>query len=167
MLKFVASAEGDPSRVMVGLGLSRENCTRLLAGMPIAIDVLELLREGTSHGKSLANGRVEKIFIIGGENEDELERTVMRGRAVAVDAATEDQAAMNKIKAWLRVQGEESQKCAREACDHQVHRSQRCVHRQSGKIYCASCMKKINEGLSEPLVVLERDPPKADAPVSE
>ena len=43
MIKFFAEREGRP---MIGLGLSRANCKKLLQGKPIFIDTKVMLRDG-------------------------------------------------------------------------------------------------------------------------
>lgn len=54
------AAEGKDGRRLIGLGLSRENCARLLMGYPIIVDGAELGHEGL------------EIFIFGGDTEEEM-----------------------------------------------------------------------------------------------
>jgi hypothetical protein len=62
MLKFLAEKDGRP---MLGLGLSRGNCKKLLDGKPIFID-LKVMMADVSPVPDLSEATV---LIFGGENE--------------------------------------------------------------------------------------------------
>lgn len=67
MIRFSADANG---RFIIGIGLSRENCKRLLEGKPIAIDMAEMGGKG-------------ELLIMAGETEqamyDELRKAGVLG----------------------------------------------------------------------------------------
>lgn len=67
MIKFLADRDGRP---MLGLGLSRGNCERLLQGKPIFIDLKVMMFEcADKHDMNNAT-----IFIFGGETEEQMQR---------------------------------------------------------------------------------------------
>lgn len=66
MIKFVATKEGRP---MLGLGLSRGNCERLLEGKPIFIDLKVLLMRS----ECPPDMNDATILIFGGEDEESMQ----------------------------------------------------------------------------------------------
>jgi hypothetical protein len=62
MIKFLAERNG---RLMIGLGLSRENCRKLLEGKPIFID-LKVMMMDVKEVPNLSDGT---ILIFGGKDE--------------------------------------------------------------------------------------------------
>ncbi len=72
MIKFLASSEGRP---MIGLGLSRGNCEKLLQGKPIFIDLKVMAYQ--TEGSPLDTNEAT-ILIFGGESEDEMQREMRR-----------------------------------------------------------------------------------------
>lgn len=69
MIKFFAEKEGRP---MIGLGLSRGNCEKLLEGKPIFIDLKVMLMDI----EEVPDINEATILIFGGETEDEMVRTI-------------------------------------------------------------------------------------------
>jgi hypothetical protein len=63
MIKFLAERDGRP---MLGFGLSRGNCEKLLEGKPIFVD-LKLMLEGLLNGTKPINDTT--VLIFGGETE--------------------------------------------------------------------------------------------------
>ena len=63
MIKFLAERDGRP---MIGLGLSRGNCERLLANKPIFIDLKVMAMDLNPP----PNFNEATILIFGGEDED-------------------------------------------------------------------------------------------------
>jgi hypothetical protein len=61
MIKFAAESRANGNKV-IGLGLSRENCRRLLEGQPILVDGVEVNCPGV------------EILLFAGETEAELVR---------------------------------------------------------------------------------------------
>ncbi len=74
MIKFHGTSPDD--REMLGLGLSRKNCERLLAGQPIFIDLDKM----ASAGSGLKMRGV--ILIIGGETEEAMTDEMHKGGAL-------------------------------------------------------------------------------------
>lgn len=66
MIKFLAQKDGRP---MIGLGLSKENCKKLLEGKPIFIDLKVMLMN--LPGQPILNETT--IFIFGGETEQTMQ----------------------------------------------------------------------------------------------
>ena len=67
MIKFLGEKEGRP---MLGLGLSRGNCEKLLQGKPIFIDLKVMMM----NVQDLPNLNEATILIFGGENEAAMQR---------------------------------------------------------------------------------------------
>lgn len=67
MIKFLGERDGRP---MLGLGLSRGNCERLLDGKPIFIDLSVMLFECADK----TNMNNATILIFGGETEEQMQR---------------------------------------------------------------------------------------------
>lgn len=79
MIKFTAEVQGNPKRRILGIGLSRENCERLLAGEPIQVDAM-----------AVGMPAFEGLFIMAGETEqamyDELKKHgVLQGVPIRTD----------------------------------------------------------------------------------
>ena len=72
MIKFLATKEGRP---MIGLGLSRGNCRKLLEGKPIFIDLKVMMMDVGE----LPNLNDATILIFGGENETEMQAQLEEG----------------------------------------------------------------------------------------
>jgi hypothetical protein len=66
MIKFLAERDGRP---MIGLGLSRGNCEKLLAGKPIFIDLKVMLMNVAE----LPDLNEATILIFGGETEESMQ----------------------------------------------------------------------------------------------
>jgi hypothetical protein len=71
MIKFLAEREGRP---MIGLGLSRDNCEKLLAGKPIFIDMKVMLMNVAV----LPDLNEATILIFGGETEESMQIELLR-----------------------------------------------------------------------------------------
>lgn len=69
MIKFLASSEGRP---MIGLGLSRGNCEKLVAGKPIFIDLKVMMMAVTNQ----PNLNEATILIFGGDSEADMQQQV-------------------------------------------------------------------------------------------
>lgn len=65
MIKFLGERMGRPT---LGLGLSRENCERLLKGKPIFIDLKVMMMDCNPE----PNLNEATIFIFGGDTEEKL-----------------------------------------------------------------------------------------------
>lgn len=72
MIKFLGVKDGRP---MLGLGLSRGNCRKLLEGKPIFIDLKVLL--GTSDLRADLNDAT--VLIFGGETEEAMIEDLKNG----------------------------------------------------------------------------------------
>jgi len=70
MIKFLADKDGRP---VIGLGLSRGNCARLLAGKPIFIDLKAMMKD--IHPEPQINDAT--IFIFGGETEETMQAELL------------------------------------------------------------------------------------------
>lgn len=70
MIKFLGVRDGRP---MLGLGLSRGNCERLLQGKPIFIDLKVMI--GLRDAPDMNDATV---LIFGGENENEMQAELSR-----------------------------------------------------------------------------------------
>lgn len=70
MIKLLAEKDGRP---MIGLGLSRGNCAKLLAGKPIFIDLKVMLMEMSQ----LPDLNDATILLFGGEDEETMQRDLM------------------------------------------------------------------------------------------
>ncbi len=71
MIKFLGTSDGRP---MIGLGLSRGNCRKLLEGKPIFIDLKVMMMDMNPP----PNLNDATILIFGGETEDEMQATLGR-----------------------------------------------------------------------------------------
>lgn len=74
MVKFCATIDQGRGR-LIGIGLSRENCKRLLEGQPITFDLIEL-------GLAVHDGggiRKGQVVIMGGETEEAIKEDVQAG----------------------------------------------------------------------------------------
>lgn len=69
MIKFLAERDGRP---MIGLGLSRANCKKLLEGKPIFIDLQVMMIDV----KSIPDLNQATILIFGGETEESMQREI-------------------------------------------------------------------------------------------
>lgn len=85
MIKFLASSEGRP---LIGLGLSRGNCAKLLAGKPIFIDLKVMMMQLAE----LPNLNDGLILVFGGENEAAMQAEIesMIGKAPAIHKHSEE-----------------------------------------------------------------------------
>jgi hypothetical protein len=72
MIKFAGNVRG---RSIFGVGLSRENCKRLLENKPIAIDLAATRLESTVAGTGIDfNSSI--LLIFGGDTEEEMEQVL-------------------------------------------------------------------------------------------
>ena len=71
MIKFLAERGGRP---MIGLGLSRENCRKLLDGKPIFIDLKVMMMDV----QELPNLNEATILIFGGKDEHAMQADLKR-----------------------------------------------------------------------------------------
>jgi len=74
MIKFLGECDG---RTMIGLGLSRGNCQRLLEGKPILIDLKAMMAE--VEPDDVADLNDATILIFGGEDETHMQQMLERG----------------------------------------------------------------------------------------
>ncbi len=72
MIKFIAHRDGRP---MIGLGLSRANCKKLLEGKPIFIDLKVMMMDLTPE----PNLNDATILIMGGESEEAMAEILKQG----------------------------------------------------------------------------------------
>lgn len=80
MIKFTGVREG---KEFVGIGLSRANCSKLLEGKPILVDLRKIGAHNT-----------EELFIMAGESEQEMQDELARmgllhGVPIRLDSSVE------------------------------------------------------------------------------
>ena len=84
MIKFFASKEGRP---MIGLGLSRRNCEKLLEGKPNFIDLKVMLMQV----QDVPDPNEATVFIFGGETEETMKAELRRVADVGNKVSTHNE----------------------------------------------------------------------------
>ncbi len=94
MIKFTGT-NTETGQPVLGIGLSRENCEKLLAGQPILFNT-----------ESLKDFPVMEVFILGGETEDSMAFDMLKMGAVRPDQIKEDPGLRNPNIQMMKGGGE-------------------------------------------------------------